>query len=278
MDGDRPVDDPGSAAADRAPDGGADDVDAGRVARVADALAGAETAAALTGAGVSAASGVPTFRGEDGVWETEFDPADFEYGRFRRDPAGFWRDRIDLHDALFGDDPEPNAAHDALVRLEALGALDAVLTQNTDGLHAAAGSERVVELHGSARRVACEACGARYDAGPVRERAAAGELPPRCECGGPLKPDVVLFGEALPQERLAEARRLARDADVFLAVGSSLTVEPAASLPRTASRSGRLVVVNLDPTDVDGLADAVFRADVTAVLPALAEAVAERVD
>ncbi|MFB6156387.1 MAG: NAD-dependent protein deacylase [Haloferacaceae archaeon] len=249
-----------------------------RVARVAEALSGADTAAVLTGAGVSAASGVPTFRGDDGVWETAFDPADFEYGRFRRDPAGFWRDRVDLHEALFGDDPEPNAAHEALARLERLGAIDAVLTQNTDGLHAAAGSERVVELHGNARRVVCEACDARYDAAPVRERAADGDLPPRCDCGGPLKPDVTLFGEALPRERLAEARRLARDADAFLAVGSSLTVEPAASLPRTAARSGRLVVVNLDPTDVDGLADVVLRADVTRVLPALADAVADRVD
>ncbi|MFB6303657.1 MAG: NAD-dependent protein deacylase [Haloferacaceae archaeon] len=244
-----------------------------RAARLADAVRAAGSVVALTGAGISAASGVPTFRGADGVWGDEFDPEDFHVDRFRRDPAGFWRDRIDLHDALFGDDPAPNAAHRALARLERAGRLDAVLTQNTDGLHAAAGSERVIELHGSADRVVCPACGTRRDAAPVRDRA-AGDLPPRCSCGAALKPDVVLFGEALPRDRLAEARRLARESDLLLVVGSSLAVEPAASLPRTAARSGRLAVVNLEPTDVDGLAAVVVRRDATAVLPALADAVA----
>jgi NAD-dependent deacetylase len=240
--------------------------------RLADALRDGDRAVALTGAGVSAPSGVPTFRGPDGVWETAFDPDDFRYERFRTDPGGFWRDRLDLHDALFGADPAPNPAHDALARLEAAGHLDAVITQNTDGLHQAAGSDRVLELHGSARRVACDACGATGPAADARERAAAGELPPRCACGGALRPDVVLFGEPLPRETLDAARRLARESDVFLALGSSLTVEPAASLPRTAAETGWLAIVNLEPTDCDHLADAVLEADVTAALPALADA------
>lgn len=247
-----------------------------RLDEVAAAVADAETTVALTGAGVSTASGIPAFRGEDGVWETQFDPADFRYTRFERDPAGFWRDRLDLHDALFGDDPEPNAAHEALAHLEREGHLDAVVTQNTDDLHAAAGSEQILELHGNARRVECQSCGRTVEAGPVQERVREGERPPHCDCGGVYKPDVVLFGEQLSEGLLAEARRLAAEADVFLAVGSSLTVEPAASLPRVAARDGALVVVNLEPTDLSATADAAFRADVTEALPSLADAVAER--
>ncbi|PSQ15862.1 NAD-dependent protein deacetylase [Halobacteriales archaeon QS_8_69_26] len=258
-----------------------------------DALAGelrdADTAAALTGAGVSAASGVPTFRGDDsdersssgnrtssgdGIWGGEFDPADFRYGRFGSDPAGFWADRIELRSVMRPDGLAPNAAHRALADLESAGVLDAVVTQNTDGLHAGAGSDRVVELHGSAARVACQGCGRRVQADPVFERARDGELPPTCgECGGVYKPDVVLFGESMPDGAMAEARGLAEDADVFLAVGSSLTVEPAASLPRIAARDGTLAVVNLDSTPHDGRADHVFRADVTELLPDLVERV-----
>jgi NAD-dependent deacetylase len=249
----------------------ADDAD---VDALAADLEGAETAVVFTGAGVSTASGIPSFRGDDGVWEAAFDPEDFRYGRFRSDPAGFWADRLDLHDALFGGDPAPNAAHEAIAAMEAAGVVDAVVTQNTDGLHAAAGSERVLELHGTARRVVCQRCGDRADAAEARARARAGELPPTCDCGGVVKPDVVLFGEQLPRETLREARRLADAADVFLAVGSSLRVEPAASLPRRAAEGGVLAVVNLDPTDQDGLADYCLRADVTAVLPRLAEALA----
>lgn len=240
-------------------------------------LAGADTAVALTGAGVSTASGVPAFRTEDGVW-AEFDEADFHYGRFRRDPAGFWRDRLDLHDAMFPGEVEPNAAHDALAGLETDGALDAVVTQNTDGLHADAGQGTVVELHGNAHRVVCVDCGRRAEAKPVHERVRDGEAPPTCaECGGVFKPDVVLFGEQLPRSAMERARGLAAGSDVFLAVGSSIQVEPAASLPRQAADSGAtLAVVNLERTPVTDLASVDLRADVTEVLPALHRTVEER--
>jgi NAD-dependent deacetylase len=244
---------------------------------VVDALLAADTVVAFTGAGVSTASGVPSFRGDDGIWRTQFDPDDFRVGRLDVDPAGFWRDRLDLHEAMFAADPRPNAAHDALVDLERAGLLDAVVTQNTDGLHAAAGTETVLELHGNAQRVVCRACGRESDAATARRRAREGELPPRCsECGGVLKPDVVLFGELLPEETLAEAKRLARESDVFLAVGSSLTVEPAASLPELAAGDGTLVLVNLEETPYSGRADVDLRADVTDVLPELARAVERR--
>lgn len=241
---------------------------------VATALTTADHAVALTGAGVSTASGIPDFRSEGGIWE-EFDPAEFHYSRFKSDPAGFWDRRADMHEAVYGGDVEPNTAHEALAALERRGLLDAVITQNIDGLHHAAGSEEVVELHGNAERVVCEGCGRRSDAGPVRQRVEKGELPPRCErCDGVLKPDVVLFGEQLPQAAFQRAREHARDADVFLAAGSSLSVQPAASLPDTARRTGGMVVlVNLEPTPVSDRVDYEFLADVTDVLPAVVEAI-----
>lgn len=243
------------------------------IERVAELLRDADTAGALTGAGVSTASGIPSFRGADGIWGNEFDPDDFHFRRFRSDPAGFWEDRLDLHDAMRPAGVEPNAAHETLAELEARGVLDGVVTQNTDGLHQEAGSDRVIELHGSAERVACEDCGQRSDAADARERAADGELPPRCECGGILKPDVVLFGERLPSKALHDARDLAERSDGFLAVGSSLTVDPAASLPGTAARDGALVIVNFEETRYDDRAEVVLRADVTEALPAIAERV-----
>jgi NAD-dependent deacetylase len=266
--------------------------------RLAAALVEGPTAMAFTGAGVSAASGIPTFRGADGVWGEAFDPDEFHRRRFDADPAGFWRDRLALHEHMYGDwaaggdgdgeappvpgsgtagGPAPNAAHRALAELESLGVLDGVVTQNTDGLHAAAGSS-TVELHGSAARVACEACGDRSPAGPAFAAARAGELPPRCDCGGVLKPDVVLFGEQLPDGRLSEASSMARRSAVCLAAGSSLTVEPAATVPRLAARVGTLAVVNLESTPLDDVADYVLRRDVTEVLPAISAAVRARLD
>jgi NAD-dependent deacetylase len=243
-------------------------------------IAAADHVVALTGAGVSTASGLPSFRGEDGIWGNEFDPADFQYSRFQSDPASFWRDRIELHDRMYGDAIEPNEAHDALAELQDLGTLDGLITQNTDGLHAAAGSERVLELHGNAQRAVCTSCGKRVDAGPVYERARGGEIPPRCaDCDGVLRPDVVLFGQPMPDGPLQQAQRHARDADVFLAIGSSLTVQPAASLPRVAgSRGATVAVVNLDETDLSGGTEYDIRADVTDVLPAVATRVRRRLE
>ncbi|NKE34734.1 NAD-dependent protein deacetylase [Natronococcus sp. JC468] len=257
---------------------------------LAESIRNADTAAVLTGAGVSAPSGIPTFRGDDGVWE-RFDEGQFTYGRFRSDPEGFWADRLELQEAMFGGDYEPNPAHEALAALERDGHLEAVLTQNTDGLHADAAAavrgddvdeprvetaDSVLELHGNARRVRCADCGRRRPADPVLERAADGELPPTCDCGGVYKPDVVLFGEQLPGAVIQRARSLIRESDAFLAIGSSLAVEPAASLPRRASSSGATVgIVNLESTPCDDAADVVRREDVTEALPRLRELVVE---
>ncbi|WP_049927656.1 SIR2 family NAD-dependent protein deacylase [Halopiger goleimassiliensis] len=254
------------------------------------------TVVAFTGAGISAPSGVPTFRGDDGVWD-RFEEGQFTYGRFRSDPEGFWADRVELQRELFDGEYEPNAAHEALAELGRDGYLEAILTQNTDGLHgdavdAIVGDQSdadrsndgtdgdggdgptVLELHGNSQRVRCVDCRRRRDGDPIFERAADGELPPTCECGGVYKPDVVLFGEQLPGAVIQRARSLARESDVFLAIGSSLVVEPAASLPRLASSAGATVaVVNLEETPCDSIADVVRRGDVTEVLPRLQELV-----
>ncbi|WP_137288523.1 SIR2 family NAD-dependent protein deacylase [Natronorubrum halophilum] len=254
--------------------------------RLADDIRSAATVVAFTGAGISAPSGVPTFRGDDGVWD-KFDEGQFTYGRFRSDPEGFWDDRVDLQREMFDGAYEPNAAHEALAAMGRGGDLEAILTQNTDGLHGdalesvLAGSATegtneptILELHGTSRRVRCTDCGTRTAADPIFERAADGERPPTCDCGGVYKPDVVLFGEQLPEAVVQRARSLARESDVFLAIGSSLVVEPAASLPRLAASSGSTVgIVNLESTPVDSDADVVLREDVTEVLPRIRDLV-----
>jgi NAD-dependent deacetylase len=266
-----------------------DDVEA-----AAEALREAGTAVALTGAGISVPSGVPAFRGEGGIWN-EYDPGAFHVRRLRRDPGGFWADWLDLRADLLDAEVLPNPGHRALADLSAAGHLDAVVTQNIDGLQQQAagsveepgsdvtadsddaGTQRVVELHGNGRRAVCRDCGQDADAAETIRRARAGELPPRCEsCDGVLEPDVVLFGERLPADELARAERYAEDSDAFLVAGSSLTVEPAASLPMRAARSGAtLLVVDLEATSVDSRADFVFREDVTDALPALRNAALE---
>ncbi|MFC7154942.1 NAD-dependent protein deacylase [Halomarina halobia] len=238
----------------------------------AGALADAERAVAMTGAGVSTASGIPDFRGPDGVW-TRYDAEDFHISRFEADPEGFWDDRIALVEELYGDGREPNRAHEALAALEREGHIEGVITQNVDGLHQAAGSDRVVELHGNGERVACVDCGATDGLDAAR----ADDLPPRCRrCGGLLKPDVVLFGEQLPDYAWYQAHAMAQRADAVLVVGSSLSVEPAASLPReAAARGATLVVVNRERTALSGRAEYDFRADATEALPRIRDALAD---
>lgn len=235
------------------------------VRAVARELARADCAVALTGAGVSTASGIPDFRGPQGLWR-RVDPAKFEISYFEEHPDEVW----ELFVRHFGGfEARPNAAHFALAELEAMGKLCAVITQNVDGLHQAAGSRRVIELHGSLRHARCMACGALYD---LREVVASfSGRAPRCpRCGGLLKPDVVFFGEPLPREAIWEAVMLAEMAQVFMAVGTSLYVSPANQLPLVAKRRGsRLVIINDDETALDSYADYVIRGRVEEVLPML---------
>jgi NAD-dependent deacetylase len=239
--------------------------------RAAELIGGAHHGLALTGAGVSAESGIPTFRGEGGLW-TRYDPikvASIEH--FMADPSAYWRVSKDRGRVALA--ARPNPGHDALTALEASGHLAAVVTQNTDGLHQDSGSRTVIELHGSSRTVRCLDCGNREARSDVQARLDV-EMPPRCGiCGGTfLKPTVVLFGEPLPQAAIQLAFALARQADVMLVVGSSLVVYPAAEIPLVAVRSGaQLIVVNAEPTPFDELAEVVIRGKSGEVLPEIVE-------
>ena len=244
------------------------------IERAADLLASATRAVAMTGAGVSAESGIPTFRGEGGLW-TKYDPVKVSsIDSFMADPASYWqvsreRGRVALA-------ARPNAGHVALAELEARGRLVAVVTQNTDGLHQDAGSRRVIELHGSGRNVECMVCGRREPRSEVQARLDV-EMPPRCQsCGSTfLKPTVVLFGEAMPATALHEAFELAGQADVILVVGSSLVVYPAADVPLAALRAGaRMVVVNAEATPFDRFASVVIHGRSGEVLPHIASLIA----
>lgn len=245
------------------------------VESIAEALADAETAVAFTGAGISTESGIPDFRGDEGLWQ-DHDPSDLHIERFRQDPDTFWRTWLVLHDSVAEEAPEPNAGHRALADWVEDGTLEAVVTQNGDGLHQDAGTpgDAVVELHGTFREGVCRACSVREPMADIVERVREGETPPTCrDCGGTLKPGAVLFGEQLPRAELSRAQELARRSDAFLVVGSSLVVHPAASLPVQAKRSGAfLAIVNLEPTPYDDRADAVVHGEAGETLTAIGDA------
>ena len=203
----------------------------------------------LTGAGVSTESGIPDFRSAGGIWAS-FDPMEVaSIAGFRRDPARVWEFYARRLAVL--DDAEPNDAHRALARLEQLGLVEAIVTQNVDGLHQRAGSADVLEVHGSIRAAICLGCGAPAGLDRVLEL-----LPlPHCECGEVLKPGVVMFGELLPEYAIERATALARRARLLLVVGSSLEVHPVAGLPlETLAAGGSLAIVNRGPTALDGRA------------------------
>jgi len=225
---------------------------------------------AFTGAGISAESGIPTYRGENGVWH-KYDPAKYaSISYFFQDPQYYWRFFQEVrYPALRG--AKPNRAHMALARLEENGLLRAVITQNIDGLHQLAGSRRVLELHGNTRRISCLDCKKRYTMDEVYRQLEV-QLPPACSaCGGSLRPEVVFFGESLPTAVLEEAIEETRQCDLFMVVGSSLVVRPAASLPVMAKQQGaRLVIVNKEPTPLDPIADVVFHSAASEVLGAVA--------
>jgi NAD-dependent deacetylase len=223
--------------------------------RLAELIGESSSVVALTGAGISVPSGIPDFRSPGtGLWE-KVDPMEVAHiDVFRRDPERFWHFYGDRFQTL--EDKVPNGAHEALVKLERAGRLEAVITQNIDRLHAKAGTLELVEVHGTIDHSSCLVCGARYPLAAVRARQAADAAGvPRCDCGHPLKPDVVLFGEYLPQVALKRAEALAASADLMLCVGSSLEVYPVAQLPAvTLAAGGRLAIVTQGATPFDGRA------------------------
>ena len=235
-------------------------------------LADARRVTVLTGAGISTDSGIPDYRGPNGVWTRDPDAEKFvTLSCYVADPdirRRAWLMRRDT-----APDARPNAGHRALVDLERQGRLRALLTQNVDGLHQAAGSSRelVLELHGTVHAVECLACGDRTTMAEALARVDAGEPDPPCRvCGGILKSATVSFGQALDPAVVEAAAEAATDCDVFLAVGTSLTVHPAAGLTDLAKQSGaRVVVVNAEPTPYDFVADLVVREPIGTSLPRL---------
>jgi NAD-dependent deacetylase len=242
--------------------------------QLAELIRGARSVVALTGAGISVPSGIPDFRSPGtGLWET-VDPMEVAHiDVFRRDPERFWHFYGDRFQTL--DAKRPNRAHEALVTLERAGLLDAVITQNIDRLHARAGTDELIEVHGTIAHSSCLSCGARYELKDVRARqAAAPDGVPRCDCERPLKPDVVLFGEHLPVAALERAERLAAGAQLMLCVGSSLEVYPVAQLPAvTLAAGGAIAILTQGPTPFDSRATVKLGGDIVdelgAVLAAL---------
>jgi len=204
-------------------------------------------AIAFTGAGISTESGIPDFRGPNGLWR-RFDPSMSSIDYFRRDPRGFWGFYSSRFKSI--NVAKPNAAHIALAELERLGLIKAVITQNIDGLHVKAGNHRVIELHGSSRTASCTMCGnqVRFEEA-IKIYEETGDAP-HCSCGGIYKPDVVLFGE--PVARLEEAMSEAQRSDLVLVIGSSLTVYPASLIPLAViDGGGSSIIINMEPTPYD---------------------------
>lgn len=226
---------------------------------------------AFTGAGISAESGIPTYRGEGGLW-TKYDPNLYAHiGYFRQNPSYYWNFFKDVRYPMLKT-VKPNKAHLALAEIEAIGNLKTVITQNIDGLHKEAGSSSVIELHGTTRIIHCMECSKEY---PMDEAFAKLEkqIPPLCsKCSGILRPAVVFFGETLDPRTINQAYREAEKSDWLLAVGSSLVVYPAADIPLRAKQTGaKLAIINKDSTPLDTMADYVINDAAGSVLPQIVQ-------
>jgi NAD-dependent protein deacetylase/lipoamidase len=235
-------------------------------------LSSATSVVAFSGAGISTESGIPDFRSPQGIW-SKASPVYFD--DFLRSPTArheYWRQKSIAHVDFAS--AQPNDGHRVLADWESAGLLGGVITQNIDGLHQMAGSRRVLELHGTAREIGCLNCGKRFPADPWVRTFLESQTVPDCpDCGGLLKHATISFGQALNETVLEDALRMARECDVFLAIGSSLVVHPAAGLPALAKDHGaRLVIINRDATPLDGLADLVIHEAIGITLKQAAEA------
>lgn len=247
------------------------------VERVAELICRAERPVVFTGAGVSTESGIPDFRSPGGVWD-RFDPSEFTYENFVGSVEGrrkYWQLGRQIYPVIRA--ALPNAAHYALAELDRLGRLDCVITQNIDNLHQRAGlpAAKVIELHGNATRARCLTCGRAYAREEVHAWLEGGMEVPECAapCGGIVKPETIMFGEAMPERETREAERRSRRSDLFIVVGSSLVVYPAAMMPLYAKQAGAaLVILNLSETPHDPYADVLLRGQAG---PAMSDIVAQ---
>lgn len=239
------------------------------IQQAAEAITQGRHVIAVTGAGISVESGIPDFRSPGGIWDT-YPPEEYAtIEAFMANPDRVWQLWYDLG-AMLGD-VQPNPGHHALTELQSMGRLQAIITQNIDNLHQEAGSTLVIEYHGNGRHMRCVVC-ARAMPLDLSQR---NTLAPRCACGGVMKPDVVLFGEAIPRDAMEAADRAAEAADVVIVVGTSATVYPAAELPLIAKRNGAYIIeCNLEPTDFTAaITDAFLHGPSRMVLPRLVDAV-----
>ena len=233
----------------------------GKINAAAEMILTSRSLVVFTGAGISTESGIPDFRSPGGIW-TKFDPEDFTIQKFLTSPETRKKQWRVLLDGGFIVDAEPNRAHHAVAALEEMGKLTCVITQNIDNLHQKAGNspEKVYELHGNMKWLRCMDCNVRYPLDKIVERYRLQEDIPDCEhCHGILKPDVVFFGELLPEATLKKATFNATRCDLLIVIGSSLVVYPAASIPMYAKESGaKLVIINNAPTPCDSVADVII--------------------
>jgi NAD-dependent deacetylase len=234
----------------------------------------AERAVVLTGAGISTPSGIPDFRSEGtGLWSREEPLEVASLTTFRTTPERFFQWFHPLAGRIFH--AQPNAAHRALADFERAGHVRAIITQNIDALHQKAGSQHVIEMHGSLQTLTCTNCFKKFEAGPFLEPyIETGKIPQCLNCNGILKPDVILFGEQLPQSAWVEAQRAAHQCDLMLVAGSSLEVLPVAGLPMQAlDRGAHLIIINNTPTYLNVRADVVIQDDVATTIPEIAKRV-----
>ncbi len=246
------------------------------ISQIAAKLAAGGRNLAFTGAGISTESGIADYRSQGGIWD-KFKPVYFDdFMRSHEARVTYWQQKTSMYRELV--EAKPNPAHLALSELYQKGLLDAVITQNIDGLHQAAGipDDKVIELHGSNLRVRCMSCHAISSIHAAHARVEAGDLAPECDCGGYLKPDTISFGQAMPLTEMQAATALAENCDVILVVGSTLLVHPAAALPDLALRRGAwLAIVNLSQTPYDHLADALVTNKAGVALPEIVRQVGD---
>lgn len=224
----------------------------------------------FTGAGISTESGIPDYRSQGGIWN-KFRPVYFDEFMSSRDARiEYWRRWVELYQGIVR--AQPNPAHLALAQLHAKGLLQAVVTQNVDGLHQESGlpDEKIIELHGNTRRIRCMSCRQIVPTENVQQRLTAGDPAPECECGGYLKPDTISFGQSMPVAEVETAAALSRGSDFFMVVGSTLLVQPAAHMPYYAkNNSAFLAIINLSETPCDEMCDVLIREKAGVVLQAI---------
>jgi NAD-dependent deacetylase len=236
----------------------------------------------FAGAGLSTESGIPDFRSPGGVWD-RYNPEDFYFQNFLASEASrekYWQMATEMYEPM--KKAQPNLAHLAIAEMERLGKLDCVITQNIDGLHFKAGNseEKVIQLHGTAMYVSCLNCGRRYDRDEIQERLGKGLKAPRCDdCGGSLKPATISFGQPMPERETQKAYHRSSLSDLFIVIGSSLVVEPAASMPLVAKRNGaKLIIINRDPTSYDDMADLVIHGQAGPIMASILKEVKKVLD